>query len=249
METTRDAFLGGRLQILQPKIGYRAGADPVFLAAAVSARRGDTVLELGCGVGTALLCLKARLPDVAVYGIDIQPDLIALAEQNFEANAFDGQLLAADVQDMSDDLRALSFDHVLMNPPFFDRRAGDTAIDPGRETGRGLSQELSAWLDIGLRRLKPGGYLYIVNRIESLPECFTSLSGRVGDMHILPLAARVGRAAKLFVLKARKGAKGHLTLAAPFILHDGARHETDGENYSHHAQSVLREGCALPIIN
>jgi tRNA1(Val) A37 N6-methylase TrmN6 len=36
METTRDAFLGKRLQVLQPASGYRAGADPVFLAASLS---------------------------------------------------------------------------------------------------------------------------------------------------------------------------------------------------------------------
>ena len=36
-ETREDAFLGGRLTIRQPVRGYRAGADPVFLAAAVAA--------------------------------------------------------------------------------------------------------------------------------------------------------------------------------------------------------------------
>ncbi|MEM9031062.1 MAG: methyltransferase, partial [Pseudomonadota bacterium] len=34
---TRDGFLGGRLHIAQPKSGYRAGVDPVFLAAATPA--------------------------------------------------------------------------------------------------------------------------------------------------------------------------------------------------------------------
>ena len=31
---SRDGFLGGRLEVLQPRRGYRAGADPVLLAAA-----------------------------------------------------------------------------------------------------------------------------------------------------------------------------------------------------------------------
>jgi len=43
---TRDEFLGGRLGILQPKKGYRAGVDPVLLAASVPARAGQSVLEL-----------------------------------------------------------------------------------------------------------------------------------------------------------------------------------------------------------
>ena len=48
-----DAFLGGKLRILQPRDGYRAGIDPVLLAASIPARAGDRVLDLGCGAGVA----------------------------------------------------------------------------------------------------------------------------------------------------------------------------------------------------
>ena len=48
---SHDQFLGGRLMVAQPKTGYRAGVDPVLLAASVPAVRGESVLELGCGVG------------------------------------------------------------------------------------------------------------------------------------------------------------------------------------------------------
>ena len=44
---TRDGFLGGALQIWQPIKGYRAAMDPVFLAASVPAKAGQSVLELG----------------------------------------------------------------------------------------------------------------------------------------------------------------------------------------------------------
>ena len=56
---TDDAFLGGALQILQPKSGYRAGLDAVMLAAAVPAAAESPmrVLDVGAGVGTAGLCL------------------------------------------------------------------------------------------------------------------------------------------------------------------------------------------------
>lgn len=59
---SHDQFLGGRLMVAQPKTGYRAGVDPVLLAASVPAVRGESVLELGCGVGVASLCLAARVP-------------------------------------------------------------------------------------------------------------------------------------------------------------------------------------------
>ena len=51
--TTTDDFLGGRLSIVQPKTGHRAGSDAVFLAAAVDAQAGEAVLDAGAGVGVA----------------------------------------------------------------------------------------------------------------------------------------------------------------------------------------------------
>ena len=62
MQVSVDGFLGGQLRLAQPKIGYRAGVDPVLLAAACPAQRGQEVLELGCGVGVASLCLGRRVP-------------------------------------------------------------------------------------------------------------------------------------------------------------------------------------------
>ena len=49
---TRDAFLGGRLTLSQPRNGFRAGLDSVLLGAAVPAGTGR-LLDMGAGVGTA----------------------------------------------------------------------------------------------------------------------------------------------------------------------------------------------------
>ena len=46
---TRDTLLDGRIALHQPRDGYRAAIDPVFLAAAVPAPAGSRVLELGIG--------------------------------------------------------------------------------------------------------------------------------------------------------------------------------------------------------
>jgi tRNA1(Val) A37 N6-methylase TrmN6 len=61
VQVSVDGFLGGQLRLAQPEIGYRAGIDPVLLAAACPAQRGQEVLELGCGVGVASLCLGRRV--------------------------------------------------------------------------------------------------------------------------------------------------------------------------------------------
>ena len=79
METTQDGFLGGRLQLYQPKTGYRAGIDPVLLAAACPVKPGEHVLELGCGVGVASLCLALEAgPSLGVSSLDGRPAVFSL---------------------------------------------------------------------------------------------------------------------------------------------------------------------------
>ena len=68
-DLTHDAFLGGRLHLWQPRRGYRAGVDPVLLAASVPAKAGQSVLDLGCGAGAAALCLGAREPGLELLGM------------------------------------------------------------------------------------------------------------------------------------------------------------------------------------
>ena len=96
-ELTEDGFLGGRLSLLQPARGYRAGVDPVFLAAATPARPGQSVLDLGCGVGTAALCLGARVPDLSLAGLERQPDYAALARENATRNGIPLTVIEGDL--------------------------------------------------------------------------------------------------------------------------------------------------------
>lgn len=245
IETTVDGFLGGRLSVRQPARGYRAGADPVFLAAAVDARPGDRVLELGCGVGVALLCLLARVPGLVAVGVERAPELAALARENLAANRLEARIVAADIADLPRDLRQERFDHVLANPPYFDRAAGRPSDDPLREAGRGAETPLGSWCDAGLRRLVPRGNLVLIQRAERLDAILAAVAGRAGDIRVQPLAARAGRPARHVIVSARKGAKGPLRLEPPLILHAGARHGDDPEGYTPRARAILRDARGL----
>lgn len=247
MTTTRDGFLGGRLQVRQPAEGYRAGADPVFLAAAVPARSGQSVLELGCGAGVAMLCLMARVPGLNVTGLERDEGMADLARKNLTENGFSADVVAGDIADMPEAIRSRAFDHVIANPPFFDRARGSVAQNPTREAGRGEETELAVWVDNAIRRLVPTGVLTLIQRTERLPDCLAALDDRVGSVAVLPLAPRQGRPAKLVVLQAKKGGRGAFRMLAPIVLHDGERHLSDGESYSETARDVLRRGAAMPM--
>lgn len=243
---TRNKFLGGKLQIWQPKTGYRAGVDAVFLAASVPAKPGDKVLELGCGVGVASLCLAARVKDVRITGIELQPDYAALAQRNAAENDLPLTVVEADLAKLPPELRQESYDHVIANPPYFDRSKSYPATDPGRETAFGETTPLSVWIDTATRRLTARGHLSMVLRTERLTDLFGAMDDRLGSVEILPLAPRVGRRAKLVLIRAIKGGRAPVALLPPVTLHDGADHRADGEDYAFAIADVLRNGRKFP---
>jgi tRNA1(Val) A37 N6-methylase TrmN6 len=246
-DVTRDAFLGGQLQILQPRNGYRAGVDPVLLAASIDARAGQSVLELGCGVGTAALCLGRRVPRLALTGVEVQPDYADLARRNAVANDLPLEVITADLRGLPADLRQRRFDHVIMNPPYFDRDTGTAATDPGRDTALGGDTHLADWLDVGTRRLAPKGYLTLIQRIERLPELLSAVQGRLGSVVVLPIAGRPGRAPGLFILRARQEGRAPFRLLPALEMHVGMAHDGDKDSYTPQVAQILRNGVELPM--
>ena len=244
---TTDGFLSGRLRLRQPRTGYRAATDPVLMAAAVPARRGESILELGCGAGVASLCLAARVPGVALTGLELQPDYAELARWNAMDNGVALRIVVGDLADLPAELRAESFDHVMANPPYYPARGGTAAADPGRETALREATPLAAWIDTAIRRLKPGGWLTVIQLAERLPDLLAGLDARMGSVRVLPLAARAGRPAGRIILHARKGGRAPFRLCAPLVLHAGPEHLADGEDYTPLVRAVLRDGAALDI--
>lgn len=247
-QLTDDGFLGGRLRVFQPRDGYRAATDPVFLAAAVPARPGDSVLELGCGAGVASLCLAARVPDLALVGLELQPAYAALARANAQRNAADLTVVDGDIAAMPAELRDRAFDHVMINPPYYPAGGGTPAADAGRETALRETTPLAVWLDVAARRLRQGGWLTLISAADRLPDILAGCPVRLGSLAVLPLMPRVGRPAGRVILRARKGGRAGFRLLPPLVIHSGDRHVADGDDTAAVARAVLRDGDGLDSL-
>lgn len=246
-ETRIDGFLGGRLRIEQPARGYRSGMDAVMLAAACPAKSGQSVLELGCGAGVASLCLGWRVRGAALTGLERQPDYAALAHANATLNGIALEVLTGDLSRPPTALRARGFDHVMMNPPYF--LSGTAAPDPGRALARQEVTPLALWIEAGLKRLHPGGWLTLIQRADRLDGVIAALAGRAGGLIVLPVAPRAGREAGRVIVRARKGSRAPLRLLAPLILHAAPAHAADGEDLTPEAGAILRDGAAIGNID
>jgi tRNA1(Val) A37 N6-methylase TrmN6 len=240
-ETTEDRILGGRAVLRQPAEGYRAAIDPVLLAAAVPAKPGEQVLELGCGAGAAGLALAARLPDIRVTGLERDPDLARLCQTNIAANGMAGRVavLAGDLLDPPPEITAGAFDHVMANPPYLEPARADLSPDPGRRAANAEGEAgLADWIAAALAALKRKGWITLIHRADRLDALINTFAGQAGAITILPLWPKAGAPAKRVILRARKGVRSPASLLPGLILHENS-------GYTAAAEAVLRDAAAL----
>jgi tRNA1(Val) A37 N6-methylase TrmN6 len=244
VKTTDDAFLGGRLKILQPADGYRAGIDAVFLAAAINATSGERVLEAGSGVGVAALCLAARVEGVHVLGLEVDPDSRAIACENAARNGVAEQVrfIEADITlgSAAAGLDRESFDHVMANPPYYETGRARTSDNPRKSRAHVVDADaLDGWVRLMVSVLKPRGTLTLIHRADALDRLLATLVRRVGGCRIRPLHPRPGEPASRIIVQGVKGSRAPLELLPGFILHG------PGDGFTEPAEKILRHGAAL----
>jgi len=241
---SEDTLLGGRVRLRQPVAGFRAAIDPVFLAAAVPAAAGESVLDLGCGVGAAALCLLARQAGVRVTGLEIQADAVRLAHENAHLNGVADRFLpiTGDIVRLPPRLAPGSFHHVMCNPPHLPRATGTASANPSRETAKGEGAAgLADWIAVAMAMVRPRGSVSVVHRADRLEALLAGFAGRAGDIVIYPLWPGGDKPAKRIIIRARKDIASPTRLCAGMVLHD-----PDG-GFTAAATAVLRDAAALDI--
>lgn len=243
---TRDAFLGGRLVVSQPRKGFRAGLDSVLLGASV--RPGTRrLLDLGAGVGTASLVALADLPEATATLAEIDPATAAIAAVNVANNGFAGRarVLTVDVTAKGGvraaaGLPADHYDAVIANPPFFDPGAG-SAPSAARATARHMPPEvLDLWVKAAATHAAPEGQVIFIHAATSLPALLDAFMARFGAVAVLPLSPREGEAASRVLVRGIKGSRAPFTLLASRALH-----EADGRDFRTGFDAIFRGQARL----
>jgi tRNA1Val (adenine37-N6)-methyltransferase len=103
--------------ILQNDKVFKLTTDSLVLAGLTELNGEEKVLDVGTGTGVIALLLKDRFPGITVDAIDINPDAVELAKENFQSfpnpsgiDVFHGSI---------DSIPPKSYDLIISNPPYF----------------------------------------------------------------------------------------------------------------------------------
>ena len=228
VETT---LLGGRLRLLQPQTGHRAGSDAMLLQALIGEASG-LLADIGAGCGAAGLAVALRNPALRLLLVEREPVLAGLAVRNGALNALAERTQVAQADVLNAKARAAagiaanSADVLITNPPYLEAAQTRTSPDPLRASAHPFDQPdgLERWLRACASILKPSGTFAMIHRADALKSVLEACEGRFGALEIRPVHSYADAPAIRILVRARKGSRAPLQLLPALVVHgpDGA---------------------------
>lgn len=228
---TADTLLAGRVRLYQPARGARMSLDPVLLAGFLRPPYGR-FLDIGCGTGAVSFLLLARDPAATGVGVELQPQLAALAARGCDDNGWRDRLeiRVGDVRQLGPAIGQADFDLVATNPPFRPVREGS----PSPQRQRALSNHeialtLTEWLDRAAAFIRPGGRVAAIFPAARADELLREMSTRdLRPARVRHVHPRAGQPALRVLVEAVRGGRHRETLEPPLTIHvDGARFSSE----------------------
>lgn len=218
-DETIDAFMDGRLRLIQTRHGYRFSIDAVLLSQFVTSRAGDILVDLGTGCGIIPLMLLLTGSIQYAVGLELQLQLADQAARNVILNGFGGRMgvVLGDIRQPP--LSTQFADVVVCNPPYRKRQGGRINPDPQRAIARHeIRASLEDILTAAGRVLKPRGRLAMIYPAFRLADVLWSMR----KFHLEPKRIRVvypglSAEAKLVLIEACLGGRGGLKILPPII--------------------------------
>lgn len=243
MTVTTDGLLDGRIRVIQPRHGYRAGLDAALLAAACDAGPGERVIDVGCGVGAVMLAAAARRDGTRFTGLEQDAAALALAADNILLNDLSdrAEALAGDIAAPFSRLCRLPFDAALANPPFFDDQTALRGPRAGKRAAWIADDGFAAWAVFLIKAVREGGTITVIHRADRLADILAAFAPKAGSFQIRPVQPFVDAPAKRVLVRAVKTGKAPLRLLPSLILHE--RGET---GHRPAVEAILRGEADLP---
>jgi tRNA1(Val) A37 N6-methylase TrmN6 len=212
-ETVEDLQCEG-LKIITRRGGFRYGTDSVLLANYVRAKRRERIVELCSGAGVISILLSAKTRASRIDGIEIQNDLVEMANRSAAMNNIAGRVgfLCGDIRDIRMYMKAGSAEVVAVNPPY--AKPGTGTVNPEKSAAVARHEILCDLSDVTAAArwlLNPGGSLYMVYKPDRLVDLFYAMrESGIEPKEILPVCPVADKPVSLVMVYGKKGAAAGL---------------------------------------
>lgn len=222
IETT---LLRGQVKLLQPREGFHASMDTVLLAASAGIKAGQSLLDVGCGVGSVGLCIALKNENISLFGIDIFSENIDLAKENAALNGLEKSAkFVCNSLEYDTEIPDFSFDVAVANPPY--QATGTHTPSPCPQKAFAHGEEMSSvtlenWCKYLHKKIKNGGRMVMIHRADRLDEIIRALTGRrwFGSLVVLPVHSRADDPAKRVLVAARKERYAPIMIKPALVMH------------------------------
>ena len=200
---------------------FPPGTDSFCLAYFARPSRGDTVCDLGSGIGLLGTLLLARQESLFIENVELSAPAAGLARKTFTENGWADRAAfhEGDLRDVSVLPKAGSVDYVISNPPYFPAGSGESAKGEARQIAR---EETSCTLDdvcaAAQRVLRYGGRFTLVHRAERLADVLCAMrSHGIEPKRLRFLAKSPDAAPSLLFVEGKRGGKSGLVIEPPLV--------------------------------
>ncbi|MFT8872670.1 MAG: tRNA1(Val) (adenine(37)-N6)-methyltransferase [Sporolactobacillus sp.] len=220
-----DFIPHANLKIVQSDRLFPFSIDSVLLARFVRVPvRAGSIADLCTGNGIIPFLLTRRSA-AKIIGVDIQPEVCALAEEGVRINKLDEQIriVCGDVRKIAETAGRHCFDAVTCNPPYFTMEAApDVKVNRHLAIARHeLMMTLRNAVEAAALLLKQGGHFALVHRPERLVELLSLMrAAGVEPKRLQFVHPRPERAANLVLVEGTKDGRPGLTVLPAFFVHD-----------------------------
>ena len=238
-----DDVLGYPLKIYQDRDWFCFSLDSVLIANFVPIKlTTKKIMDLGTGNAIIPLILSLRT-NSKIYGVDIQEDLVKMANKSVSYNNLDGQIsiINCDIKSLVNKNELYNtFDLVVSNPPYFNNVDNSTKnIDIHKTIARHeIMIKLEDIFNTARLLLKDGGTFSIINRTDRLMEILSLFKKyKIEPKKIKFIYKNKASESTMVYIEGLKNGKEGLKILSPFFVYnfDG----TNSIEYSELCEKVL----------
>lgn len=222
-----DDRLTRDVRVYQRQKGHRFSSDDIATAYVAHGAKPDArrVLDLGCGLGSVLLCLAWKLPQASLWGVEAQAVSFELLTRNVARSGYAERIVVrhGDLRDR--ELLAgfgAPFDLISGTPPYFPPEAALDAEDEQRAYARiEYRGGVEAYISAAAPLLAHDGALVVCGDARALQRTTSACASEGLTLHArCDVIARTGSLPLFSVWTARKSAAASchvttLTLRGP----------------------------------